>query len=477
MKLWKRKTLLISAFILFFVISPILVFYAIGYRYDFENKAFRKIGMIIVESEPKNADIFIDNKYKSKTPFRIKNLLPDEYSIEVVKNGFTAWKKNLLVESKKVTWASNIVLFYEKPETNKLSEISFNKFNISPNYKKIIASSNHNDNSGIWLVDIESNLSKKLFPKEGDDNQTSPIPNKNYINLKYSSFKWSPDSKKIIFSIKDNKLEETVIVDTTEDTKPIYINSSYDLKTEDIQWKNNEEIYLLDKSGNIHQIELNLEYAPKRMLENVTNFKFNKKNNKIIYISKENNEYKLASIKEEIKNNILNLPKDENFEIEEGKYNTLALLLKNKKELILINTETNEPRVIGRNINSFSWSKKKNKLLYFSNNELWFYPLEDKNDGEIIISPTYKYNEPNLLTRYSTEIKNAIWYPNEEYVAVLLENNAKIIELDSRGNKNCQEYKNDLLIKDHFIEFNKNGESIYLINKENALQDVKITEL
>jgi len=431
--------------------------------------------MIILESKPNNADIFINDKYESQTPFRIKNLLPNEYNIKVNKKKFNSWEKILPVESKKVTWASNIVLFYQNPKINKLSDINFNKFSVSPDYKNIIASSNYNDNSGLWLINIESRQSKKIYPKEENNNQNSPILKKDYKNLKYYNFKWSPNSEKVIFSIKNDSWEDILIVDINKKTEPIYINSSYDLKTKDIQWKNDEEIYLLDESGNIHQIELNLKYAPKIIMKNVINFKFSEKENKLIYISTEKNEFKLGNLVNDTKEKILNLPSNEKFTIEIGKYNNLALLLKNKKELLLINTETNEPKVIGNNITSFKWSKNKNKLLYFGENELWFYILKEENEDEAT-ALAYNYNESNLLTRYSAEIKNAIWYPNEEYVAISLENSIKIIELDGRGKRNCQEYKSNLLAKDHFVEFDKKGEKIYLINDKNILQEIEATE-
>jgi hypothetical protein len=367
------------------------------------------------------------------------------------------------------------VLFYDKPEINKLSEVNFDQFNISPDFKNIIASSTNHNNYGIWLIDIKSRQSKILYPKENDINQTSPISKDNYSHLKYSNFKWSPKSKNVIFSIKDDKLEDTVIIDINGYNEPMYMNSFFDLVVKDVQWKNDNEVYLLDESGNVHQIELNLNYESKIILKNVISFEFNNKNNTIIYISKEKNGFQLKSFSENINKNILNLPKDENFEIGIGKDNYLALLLKNKKELILINTETNEPKIIGNNINTFEWSKNKNKLLFFGNNELWFYALKKENASETT-TLAYNYNEPNLLTRYSTEIKSSSWYPNEEYIAILLENNIKIIELDGRETKNCQEYKDNLLATNYFIEFDKKGKYIYLIDHDNTLQEVKITE-
>jgi len=474
MKLWKRRILLILAFSLFFVIAPILVFYAIGYRYDFKNKSFRQIGMIILESKPENADIFINNKYEAKTPFRMKSLLPNEYDLKIDKEGFNAWEKKLSVTSKKVTWASNIVLFFKEPEIKKLSDIKFNNFSISPNYQNIIASSADKNNPGIWLIDIETKKSEKFYPKD-DFYQNLPFPEEEINNLKYSDFIWSPNSKKIVFTIKTNKTRDVLIIDTNKEKEPLYINSSFDLKTKSLQWKNNEEIYLLDESGNLHQIELNFKYAPKIIAENIVDFKYNKKNNEIVYILKEDDINKLSSIKGETKNNILNLPKDEIFEIEIGKYNNITLLLKNKKELLLIDSETKEPKIIGNNVNAFKWSKNENMLLFFGNNELWFYDSKKENNNDIL-SPAYGYNESNLITRYSTEIIDANWYPNEEYITILLKNNIKIIELDGRDKRNYQEFKNNLLPKNHYIEFDKKGENIYLINKDDILQEVKITE-
>ncbi len=474
MKLWKRKTLLILAFSLFFIIAPILVFYAMGYRYDFKNKIFRQIGMIILESKPDSADIYINNDYNSKTPFRIKNLLPNEYSVKISKDGFNSWEKILNVESKKVTWASNIVLFYKEPETKDLSDIKFNNSSISPNYKKIIASSNDQENYGLWLFDLDTGQSKNIYPGSNSD-LISPISENDYRNLEYSNFKWSPNSKKLILSIKNKKSENTLILDTDENIKPIYLNDTYDLITQDVQWKSNEEIYLLDNTGNIHQIELNLKYPPKIILNQAVIFQFNKENNEIIYISREENGFQLISYVDNAKNNILNLPKDENFEIGMGMYNNLALLLKNKKELLLIDTITKEPRVIGNNINTFNWSKSKNKLLYLGKNELWFYALKKETTDQSTYL-AYNFNESNLLTRYSTEIKNATWYSNEEYIALLLEDKMKILELDGREKRNSQEYNNNLLNKDYSIGFDKKGENIYLINKNNILQKVKITE-
>lgn len=475
MKIWKRKILLILAFSLFFIISPVLVFYAMGYRYDFENKAFRQIGMIILESKPDNANIFINGNFESTTPYRIKNLLPNEYSINIKKEGFNSWKKILSVGSKKVTWASNIVLFFKNPKKNNLTDLILNNFKISPNHKKIVTSSTHEDSFGIWILDIESKQSKKIFPNNNLDYSSSPISKKELKNIQYSKFLWSENNNKIIISLK-NELENYIIIDTEKNSKPVYINNSYDLKVKKIQWKSNEEIYLLDKSGNLHQINLNSKYTPKILQKNIVNFEFNKENSNIVYVSKEDNNYKLNLLSNENTKNILNLPNNEEFEIQFGKKNSLTLLLKNKKELLLINTGNNEPKVIGSNTNYSQWSNDKNKILFSTNNEIWFYPLKKESEKEETTSNTYNYNEANLLTRYSEEIKNATWYPNEEYITILLENSIKIIELDGRDKRNCQELKNDLLPKDHFIEFDKKGELIYLIDNKNILQEIKISE-
>jgi hypothetical protein len=102
MKIWKRRIILIIAFSLFFVVSPILVFYAMGYRYDFKNKAFRQIGMIILESKPDNADIFINGEYNQRHPLGLRIFYQMNMTLRLVKMDLVLGGKNCQLNLKKL---------------------------------------------------------------------------------------------------------------------------------------------------------------------------------------------------------------------------------------------------------------------------------------------------------------------------------------------------------------------------------------
>lgn len=470
MKSWKRTTLLIIALSLFFVVAPALVFYATGYRYDFNNKAFRKIGMIIVESEPKNASISINDKYRANTPSRIKNLLPGEYSVKVTKDNFNSWGKKLTVESKKVTWAANIKLFYQNPIANKLTNFQIEDFNLAPNSKEAIIFSKQEDKSELYLINLETKETKKIL----DTNTQNTLLNiEDSKNINFSNFKWSPDSKKLILSRDKKNTSNLLVINLQETNNSFSFNDFYDLDAEKAEWKNENEIYLLDKSKNLHLIPLNSQLEPSTLLNNIIDFDYNK-NEGLIYLKEENENLKLLSENTTTENPIMHLAKEEKYKIKSGSKNNIAVLSLNKKKLYLVNKETKKPLTIGENIDNFEWSSKENKLLYFNKNEVWFYvPEKEESDLNRL---AYKYNEANLLTRYSTDIQNATWYTNEEYLTVLLSDSIKIIELDGRDKRNCYELKQNLKSNSKKIEFNKNGEKIYYLNGTNNFTELIITE-
>lgn len=472
MKLWLRKFIFFSALLLFFIIAPILVFYAIGYRYDFKTKAFRKIGMIIVESIPQNANVFLDNQYKSnKTPTRLKNLFPGEYTIKVTKEGYSTWEKKLFVESKMVTWASNIRLFYQDPQISTLIEMPVVNFAISPDYEKL-AFVQIDQNFGLWQLDLSSGKTKKLFPKSKDDLKKISENENSFLS---SDILWSPDSKKIIFSWQQKENNKNyAIIDFNDVNKIIFINDLFNFKIENIKWANSNQIYLLSNK-NLYRLDLDSRSLSASLASEVLDY--NVKENEIIYLSsdKQKKEVLLAKMsvnKKENEDAIMHLPQNENFEFEIGKED-MALLFGEKGKLYLVNIKSKKPEFLGEKVKEFKWSKSGNKLLYFNENEVWFYAIKKEKEA---IHPEYKLNTPNLLTRYSTEIKNAFWYPDEEHVVLILKESIKIVELDERDKRNSYEFSKNLKVKN--LEFDKDGESIYVIDeKSKNLYKIKITKI
>ena len=109
--------------IIFVILTPLLLLYYSGYQWDWKGNKIVKTGAFLIESEPKGAFIFLNGVIlKKKTPFLINNLLPNEYLIEIKKQGYYDWRKILNIESKKVSFAQNIQLFLKNPSLEIVSK-------------------------------------------------------------------------------------------------------------------------------------------------------------------------------------------------------------------------------------------------------------------------------------------------------------------------------------------------------------------
>ena len=79
-----RLLMLILFIIAFFVISPIIIMYTAGYRYDWRNGLLKETGAISVDVEPKNATVYLNGiKLQDKMPIRLNNIAPAKYSLRI----------------------------------------------------------------------------------------------------------------------------------------------------------------------------------------------------------------------------------------------------------------------------------------------------------------------------------------------------------------------------------------------------------
>lgn len=109
-----RIAIMVSLIVAFFIISPIVLLYTAGYRYDFKNHKIKETGVISIDIKPKDATVYLNGvKLQDKIPVRLTNRLPGNYSIKITKEGHQDWQKNITVESKKSSYIKDIILYKE----------------------------------------------------------------------------------------------------------------------------------------------------------------------------------------------------------------------------------------------------------------------------------------------------------------------------------------------------------------------------
>lgn len=413
-----RKFVFIACILLFIFITPMLVFYSQGYRINFNSssgeKKITQTGGLFLKALPKQADIFINGKLKKKTDFffgsvLIENLSPNQYNIEVKKDGYSPWTKSLNVYEKQVTEARNIILIPQNISTQAMGENVIN-FWLSPDQKNIVSQEKSITGWDLKIYGLDNNVKSHLIEKKKITSLQADI----------LSFKFSSDSKSIVLELG---IGETIrYFNLNISTLPPIIKEIKSpissLKNILAYYKINEDIYYLDSSGFIFKSD--------------------------------------SSLKEKIKQ--IEAPFQVKSEIEYSLYvYQKQFFIKENQDLFVFNTESQSFEKIFDGVNLIKPSIGEKKLAIYSNNEIWIMFLKDKEDY-----PQKKAGEKLFLLRLSENIKNLSWL-NADYLIFSVVDDIKIMETDERDRINIS---NVVKMKNPDIIWNKTNKKIYILSEE-----------
>lgn len=132
------------------MIAPFAILYATGRTINWRQFEIQKTGSMIIETEPANADIFLNNKRPilffnqifqrdsvPKTNTRLTNLAPATYQLRLELAGYIPWKRKTVVRANEVTNIGPIRLFKNsKPELH--YSLDQQKFFTSPDGRTVL---------------------------------------------------------------------------------------------------------------------------------------------------------------------------------------------------------------------------------------------------------------------------------------------------------------------------------------------------
>ncbi|MFA6963653.1 MAG: hypothetical protein WC227_02965 [Patescibacteria group bacterium] len=102
-----------------------IAFYAQGYRYDFKNLKLINTGVLVLEYQPRDSMVYINDKQISAISGNIaKNYRPGMYSIRVSKANYTSYEQETKVSPRSVTIFDKVTLFLTNPVISPLSDQS-----------------------------------------------------------------------------------------------------------------------------------------------------------------------------------------------------------------------------------------------------------------------------------------------------------------------------------------------------------------
>lgn len=195
----KHHRILITLLSALFIISGTLlaIQFAKGYRPGRSETGFvQGTGLLSANSDPKDAQIYIDGELQNWVTDDTINLQPGEYEIEISKIGFTPWQKRIRIEKELVT-STNANLFRSVPTLTPLTFSGAENLTPSPDGQKIaytVASPSAQLKAGLYIVDL--NDRPALFSRGSRLVAENPAG----LDFKEAQLLWSPDSQEILAS-------------------------------------------------------------------------------------------------------------------------------------------------------------------------------------------------------------------------------------------------------------------------------------
>lgn len=452
-----RVVILMICLILFFTITPWLIFCSLGYKFDFKNLKVVAMGGIYIRAEQFSTEVMIDSKIDKKTNFFsnsifIQNLLPGKHKITVKKDGYFYYIKNVEVKEKEVTKIENITLFKNNLVYNEIDKNIVYSLT-SPNDKFIFLVKSKDNKSQIGTINISGVENKNLIDW--------PVKNGKILNAK-----WSEDSKKVLIESGVNYF----IIDLDQSLLQIFLIPQLAKTTKtSFNPQNSDNIFFV-KNNQLYSLILSQNYKantiPIPASEDVVSYQIY--NDNIIWLGLDGNLRKSDIYGKNIavlSKTPLLLDKNNSYKVFANNFGVFIL---KDKSLFILDQDTEFITKLLDDVNTIVLSPDKRNILYATNNEIW---LNHSN---------YEYNntktpksEKILLNKFYENIFDVLWL-NNNYLIFKADNKIKISEIDNRNNININDLPINFTIQNSSIYFNEQDKKLYILSGDNLFASEKL---
>lgn len=397
----KRLILYIIAFVLLVITAAIVIYTAQGYFFDFKTGKIKKQGIIVIRSIPKNANVYLDGKFKkNKTQYSIP-LFPGAYEVKVKNEKYSTWTKRVNVESGVATMLDYVFLVLKNRTPEPVTTEGVKNLAISAKNPYEVAFVDMKNN--VWIVDTKSNKHKKLYQSEEKDKE---------VQIK----DWSANGKNLLISTVQEENLTTYKLLKESESKTL-TNLPKDIKK--IQFAQNSDtrfffladsyLYVLDESGS-------------QIVENNTK-EFAQNQNFIFFVKKtaEGNEIWQSSLDFKTKD-----------KLQEEQNNKIALFPSKNKRLVytvgqdneLFFLEKNSKQKINTGVLDVKWAKDDKKITYRTPQEIYVYNFESDNPKE---------PKSIITTRLSKNIDEIAWFYDFKHVVFRTGKEINLIDYDGEN--------------------------------------------
>ncbi len=406
MTLFHRRIIYIIFFLVFFITAPLVLIWAQGYKFNWQQKTWQKTGVLFLESKPDTADIYLNGTLLTeKTTARLKNLTPGEYHVEVKKQDYLPWTKDLRIFPGETAFAQYIRLFKTNPATEILLKAEIKIFSNSQKNHLAFSTTYENGNKKeLFLFNAEDGSLKSVKINSTEINTITLNESgnqaliKNVSNVWYwvdfsnqqtlNISAWAPENyKKIVF---DPQNPLTLLGLSRFGIDKIIIPNQVVLKTIsnnniiDFEIISTGDIYYLKERDNAIELKL---FSPSNPTKEIP---------------------------------VSSLPWSDNYQIYPAPTGIINLIDQKNQLLYVFDPQQkkiNTKKVIIPDVNFITWSQEQDSFLFGNAYEIWIWETAKKD------------NPKQLITRLGSKIKDVLWYPIPTHIMYLTTEELVINEL------------------------------------------------
>lgn len=441
MTLIHRRITYLAFMAVFFIVLPLIILEANGYKFNFKKSVLQKTGIIFVESKPKDVLVWLDGKLaEEQTPAIIKDLLPNEYQLKLSKEGYQDWEKKINVRQAETNVIQYVRLFRENSMPQLLLPGNILEIVYGNSANKMILLMENNE--GGFVVEMYSLADGSLNQVWTGDERPQKI-------------KLIDSEQKIVVETAKNleivdALKGETVFDALSD---IGLAGASQIKVDEFS---GDVVYYLAQ-GKLRQLNLfngQLVSLPYEMTDYMPH------GSDIYFLS--NATLNKTWLK---KTNLLNSGQAENLVglDAEGDYAIVLssqgkiMIRDNSQDELLVwderqSDEEDKLEIIG-GADYFSWNEHYDELLFGNDWELWSYRVGDET------------NQYVLFTRLSETISEAAWYRPGTHIIYVAGKKLKVVE-NLSSNRQSIDLAEMEVIRD--VGVNKKGDKIYFIGQAGA---------
>ena len=186
--------------IIFVAILIAVIAIARGYRFSTKEKTLSPTGILVASSFPDGSMILVNGELKGATNSNII-LTPGNYDVEIKRDGYSSWKKNLKIKGELVIKA-DALLFPQNPTLSPVTSLGVSRAVSSVSGDKIVifSETNNAEKDGIYLFENVRNPITRINPLKPLILKSSFPQDSSQLKLASSSVEFSPNEDQMLLT-------------------------------------------------------------------------------------------------------------------------------------------------------------------------------------------------------------------------------------------------------------------------------------